>query len=277
MFKLFFYPFLVISLLIAFLYTSFLNDVEMVSIAKVDMKQDINKFISQKQREAVALFVQKLGYEIKDDNVSPQEDIASEKPTEEVVVASKPNDGIVKPQFSHMSLPFYYDHSNAPDNVSKSQVLDMIEQASKEWTNACNISFAYKGDRLADYVDIGSNLNTKEGIIKWDELEGNSIGESHQGSESGPASGFVMLFKPSFFKHNKSVLPHTVLHELGHVIGLSHNKNPKSIMYYSTSGKEASLGEADKAMCRYFRARWQGMSSQAASDKYGVLPENSNN
>jgi hypothetical protein len=176
--------------------------------------------------------------------------------------------------FAHISIPFFYDHSAAPANMSEQQVLDVLGRASQTWNQACNVSFDFKGDRLADYVDVNNVINRKEGIVKWDNLGGDKIGQAHQGSPAGPARGFVLSLNPVFFskKANQDNFYSTVLHEMGHVIGLNHSKNPNSIMFWQEDNLHRQvLNSSDKAMCLYLRGRWSGMTAAQASDKFGVL------
>lgn len=176
--------------------------------------------------------------------------------------------------FPHISIPFFYDHSAAPANMTEQQVLTLLNRASQTWNQACNVSFDFKGDRLADYVDINNVINRKEGIVKWSSMDGDRIGQAHQGSAAGPAHGFVLTLNPVFFgkKANQDNLYSTVLHEMGHVIGLNHSKNPNSIMFWQEDNLHRQvLNSSDKAMCLYLRGRWSGMTAAQASDKFGVL------
>lgn len=176
--------------------------------------------------------------------------------------------------FSHLSIPFFYDGSEAPKNLDKQTVLNLIKTQSDKWEKACNLSFDYQGDKETDYMD-GSQLTQRhEGIIKWGELEGDAIGQAHQGGASGPAYGFVMLLKPEYFSQKENVkayLGSTILHEMGHVIGLNHSHNPNSIMFWQQADRPSVLNDTDENMCRYFRSRWQGLSAKEASDKYGLI------
>lgn len=190
--------------------------------------------------------------------------------------SSEPNINIVANQnseFKHLSIPFFYDGSQAPKNLSKDTILSMIQTQSNKWNEACNISFDYKGDRETDYIDNNQITARDEGIIKWGQLEGEAIGQAHQGTWQGPATGFVMVLEPQYFAKadNVNFLGPTILHEMGHVIGLSHSHNPHSIMFWQQSERPQVLDDTDKNMCRYFRSRWEGLSTKEASDKYGLV------
>lgn len=198
-------------------------------------------------------------------NNNKQKNQVENKPSE------KPAEVINNSGFSLYKIPFYYDHSNAPNGVSKEEALAIIQKASQQWLDACGVTFEYKGDKLADYVNNKNVIAGNVGIIKWEtQMEGSAIGEAHVGNEMGPAPGFVLALFSDFFVKNKSDLVNTITHEMGHVIGLQHSANKHSIMF-DTESSNAKLQESDKAMCRYFRYRWAGMNQGQAEEKTGVV------
>lgn len=185
--------------------------------------------------------------------------------------AEKPVELVNNSGFTLYKIPFYYDHSNAPKGVSKEEALNILQKSSQQWTDACGVTFEYKGDKLADYVNNKNVISGNVGIIKWEtQMEGSAIGEAHVGNYMGPAPGFVLALFSDFFVRNKADLVNTVTHEMGHVIGLEHSANKHSIMF-DTESTNAKLQESDKAMCRYFRYRWSGMNQNQAQEKAGVI------
>lgn len=259
------------------------NGFEFIKETKVNTKNNVTNYLKTKKDEFVDNILDTLNME-REIVTSPKDDNNEEENTQNEDVKKEPlnsvssKEPVTKQDFPLMKLDYFYDHSSAPKNISKEQMLEMMNKASDIWKQTCNIKFVYKGDRLADYVDSDTTLNTKEGIVKWGELEEDAIGQSHQGNENGPAFGFVMIFNNEYFEASSKVakkereqeLAGTILHEMGHVIGLDHSKNKGSVMYYQNAVYR-KLNATDQKMCMYYRSLWSGMSDSEASSKYEIL------
>lgn len=235
-----------------------------------DFKAKINnkiKSIYNNQVDSIEVVVRKeLGIEKQNtlpDNVKPETSVNKNIPEKNVTSSN---------DYPEYKIPFYYDHSNAPNGVSKEAALKMLASASDSWTKACGVVFEYKGDKLADYVNDKSTLRGEIGIIKWNtQMEGEAIGEAHLGNSRGPASGFVLsMFTDYFNANNNKDLVNTMTHEMGHVIGLPHSANKNSIMF-PTEHNTSVLQNSDKAMCQYLRHRWSGLSKDEAESKSGIV------
>ena len=48
-------------------------------------------------------------------------------------------------------------------------------------------------------------------------------------------------------------------------------------MFWQQDNRKQVLNETDKTMCKYYRARWSGLSASSASNKYGILMNESSN
>ena len=265
------------------------EDISMVKNIRQNLNQTIFGYIEEKRSEVVRYVDDKKQQVVKKvmDTVGYEPEVA--KPEVIVVKKNPPLDKVTNPlpkadvakentknttsqEFAHLSIPFYYDHSDAPKNITKSQMLKIVEDVSQIWTEACNISFNYKGDRLTDYVDVNNTMKMREGLIKWGNLPGRAVGQAHQGNSRSYAHGFILTLKPSYFANMQHEYIHaTVLHEAGHVIGFPHSTNNRSIMYWQQSHNKQVLNNTDKAMCKYFRGRWQGLTASQAAEKYGIL------
>lgn len=172
-----------------------------------------------------------------------------------------------------VEIPFYYDHSKAPQQLNKKEVLDSIHKASIIWENACGISFKYEGDIDShnDIILIPGNLvvrGSRNGVIKWQTelLDDGAIGEAPVGDEDGPVFGFVMNLNSTA---DFNLIP-VISHEFGHVIGLEHNEDNRSIMAPVTDDKQL-LRPNDANMCLYLKSRWYGMNEKEAMNKFGLV------
>lgn len=296
--------FLVVVALIAFAWwiqSELGNDVEILNNVKNHINHKVQSY-KQEKENAVATYIEdkkvnalnKINEKLKDAGLVDEQSVVKtkgKKPVDaiekkpEITIVKNENDNkqVEKPviknepknvsEFNHLSIPFFYDPSSAPQNWSKDQVLSLMNKVSDTWTQACNISFDYRGDRLSDYVDGNNTMPGREGLVKWGNLPGSAIGRAHQGNNYGYAKGFVLMLNKNFFAkaQNEHFLYSTVLHEAGHVIGLPHSKNSNSIMFWQQDNRKQVLNDTDKTMCKYYRARWSGLSANAASDKYGIL------
>lgn len=300
-FRFFFKIFIILSLIVItaaiVLKTDVFNSYEWIKNIKQNTNDSINSYVNNKKEEVITYSKNKkdeaikstldtLGYDPKQDKKeTPKESVEMVNPSplseKKVEVKSEVSDKVkleedkkeIKSEFSHLSIPFYYDHNGAPQNTTKSEVLALINKASNTWSEKCNISFDYVGDMASDYIDKENTTENTEGIIKWEKVSG-ILGQAHQGNIESYAQGFVMILNPQYFLNkNKSEndLYSTILHEAGHVIGLPHSQDKTSIMYSNKQNRPQVLNEVDGKMCKYYRARWEGMSAKNASKKYGVL------
>lgn len=276
-----------------FVHSDTLNQYDWIRSQKQSVKDSVQSYYQTKKNSLIASVLNEVGYQPNNSPMRPNAN--TQAPMTPVSLPKKPNNVGNTPatpvdtsiqnveitqansgnelKFSKLVVPFYYDHSAAPDNLNKEEVLSLVNKASNAWTEACNVSFEYRGDRLTDYINQDRTVGGQTGVVKWGNLNGSAIGQAHQGSARGLAKGFVLTLSPSFFKSksNTGYLYSTILHEMGHVIGLGHSKNPNSIMYYEQTSRKQILNDTDKAMCRYMRLRWQGATQAQASEKTGVL------
>lgn len=281
-----------------FIHSQWLSQYEFVSNAKQWVKLTADNFYQDKKNQSIQWALNKANYrpasnlDVK--QMQPSAENTNENKTKDVAKPAS-SVGVTPAQYTPVTsidvskasqenlpiikIPYFYDTSREPQSISREGMMAILNKASEAWQNACGISFDFKGERMSDYVNVKNTLPGKEGLVRWSNLEGDAIGQAHQGSSRGPAQGFVLSLSPSYFakQANQGFLYSTVLHEMGHVIGMGHNKNPDSIMFWQQLNRKQVLSETDKAMCKYYRARWSGMSAQAAEDKYKVLVNDNSN
>lgn len=164
-------------------------------------------------------------------------------------------------------IKFRYEPSNAPMNISVADFLSVTKKASEVLEKTCGVRFKFVGFNN-QFFPLSHSQNQREfGVIQWKDLS-SSLGQADKGSTSQPAYGFKLYINPSHFNdnhdYNMALLLDVLVHELGHVIGLSHNTFNNSVMnaYHSnvTYSKEAGItmfNHDDIMSCQNIVSEWK--------------------
>lgn len=166
-------------------------------------------------------------------------------------------------------VPWVYNATNAPSGFTDATATFLlIHSVLATWEGVCGLHFAPFGvDNSADIDDTTDNLV----VFEWDAGIGGAAGVAGPIfntpvdvlTEKGfhPYIDGTLRLNPNVFglaggespadiANNLRAFRDTVLHEVGHLIGLGHSDNPKSRMYANPYNSIASLREDDIEACR---------------------------
>lgn len=153
----------------------------------------------------------------------------------------------ITPAFGKWSgpIPWVYNPTNA--NVSftdSSQIVALLQEAMAEWEAVSGVRFVYQG---MDANAVDSAIDNKV-VVRWDSLGGwaayaealRDPGAMEQTKGYIPYNDGRILLSATLDWTKKGLrtgamvpnaLKKTLLHEIGHLIGLGHSDNPVSVMY----------------------------------------------
>lgn len=143
----------------------------------------------------------------------------------------------------------------------------MVIKALKEWETATKGRVSFK---VVDTL-LASNVN-----IDWKRVERKALGHctfSYDGSNrlygAEVAIGLTEGLVHAGYMDEGEVY-HTILHEIGHAIGLGHSKNPADIMYTPHQKGINSISQGDKLTVNWLYSLPQGATVSEISSKYGI-------
>lgn len=134
--------------------------------------------------------------------------------------------------WANNTLHWRYNDSNRPASMAASAdgAVARIQAAMAKWSSVCNVRFTYDGTTSsAPSLPAGSRDGLN--VIAWGALTGNTTGVTYTG-----ASGFsnsTLTIDESDMVINYQFNPNfdaTLVHEIGHMIGLKHSNQEGTVM-----------------------------------------------
>ena len=143
---------------------------------------------------------------------------------------------------------------NASFSASPADAVARLQTAMGKWSSTCNISFQYDGTTSSP-ASLSTGSSDGINVIAWGSLSGNTTGVTYV-SASGPAPAGPFTVNEGDIVLNNAFNPNvdvTMLHEIGHLLGLDHSDVQSAVMSGPPLTTYASLNALtadDIAGCR---------------------------
>ena len=139
---------------------------------------------------------------------------------------------------------------------------DIVRLAMQSWSSYGNVNFVEVADSSSNTLRIGAVPFTG-----YDNPDALALGGSPSFGIGGvPLSGGILLLNTLLNPASNNYLQ-TTIHELGHTLGLSHNSDPNSVMYYMANGKLAPVASdiSDLVLRFPWAEDWAGPNNHSYS------------
>ena len=165
------------------------------------------------------------------------------------------------------AIRLFYDPADAPIEHPLGQMESLIRQAVSNWAAGCAVELEYGG--TAPYAAPGSPERVS---IRW---SGELMYARHPANDAAGIGGVGSMRHGISLRPRiaDEVLPHIIVHEIGHVLGIAHlHEDGQSVMSYLPN-KSAALGvqpsAADFLACNRAMKRQFGIAIELPAEQPG--------
>ena len=120
--------------------------------------------------------------------------------------------------------------AGVPIVASAAETVTRMQTAMAKWTAACNINFVYDGTTTLP-ASLATGNSDSFNVIAWGAIAGSTTGVAYSAAGGPPGGPFTLT--ESDIVINKDFNPNvdvTMLHEVGHMIGLDHSNVANTVM-----------------------------------------------
>lgn len=120
---------------------------------------------------------------------------------------------------------------NASFSSSSADAVARLQTAMGKWSAVCNITFQYDGTTLSS-ASLSTGSADGVNVIAWGPLSGNTTGVTYV-TASGPSPSGPFTLNEADIVLNNAFNPNidvTMLHEVGHMLGLDHSDIQNTVM-----------------------------------------------